>query len=241
MSNNSKLKDIILRYSFATVGLFLVSTGVALSVISNLGTAPLSCAAYVLNLEVTSVSVGTFNILVNMLYILIQLALLRRAFKPEYLLQIVASVLFGFFIDASMWMLSPLAPSSFLSKLLLTILAGVVTALGVSIEVASKAWMLSAEMTVSAYSTVFHKDFGRVKIAMDSLLVVLSAVLALIFFGNPVGAGHFSGIGDWLLSRTEGIVIGLGTLILAFLPGYLMRFTDPLVAKIFHTFCAENV
>lgn len=231
--NNGRVKDIFLRYGFATVGLFLVSLGVALSIISNLGTAPLSCAAYVLNLKITSISVGTFNVLINMLYILIQLVLLRRDFKVEYLMQVIATVLFGFFIDASMWMLSSLAPSAFLSKLLLTILAGVVTAFGVSMEVAAKAWMLSAEMTVSAYSTVFHKDFGKVKISMDSLLVVVAAVLAVAFFGNPVGSGHFTGITDWLLARTEGIVIGLGTLILAFLPGYLMRFTDPLVRKVF--------
>lgn len=232
--NNSRVKDIFLRYGFATVGLFLVSFGVALSIISNLGTAPLSCAAYVLNLKLTSISVGTFNVLINMLYILIQLMLLRRSFKAEYLMQIVASVLFGFFIDASMWMLSPLVPSSFVSKLVLTILAGIVTALGVSIEVAANAWMLSAEMTVSAYTTVFHKNFGKVKMAMDSLLVVIASVLSLIFFGNLVGSGHFTGIIDWLLARTEGIVIGLGTLILAFLPGYLMRFTDPLVKKMFN-------
>ena len=36
---------------------------------------------------------------------------------------------------------------------------------------------------------------------------------------------------DVLLARTPGVVIGLGTLLMAFLPGYLMRFTDPLVAR----------
>ena len=39
-------------------------------------------------------------------------------------------------------------------------------------------------------------------------------------------------VGDVLLARTEGIVIGLGTLLLAVLPGWLMRLTDPLVARL---------
>ena len=38
-----------------------------------------------------------------------------------------------------------------------------------------------------------------------------------------------TGMADVLLARTSGVVIGMGTLLMAFLPGYLMRFTDPLV------------
>lgn len=228
-----KLKNILFRYGLATVGLMLVAFGVALSIISNLGTAPLSCAAYVLNLEFTSISVGMFNIIVNMTYILIQVAVLRRQFKAEYLMQIVATFIFGFFIDLSMWSLSWLVPQSFLSKFGLTVLAGAVTAVGVSLEVVSKGWMLSAEMTVSAFSTVLKKPFGSVKIVMDSLLVVIAAVCALAFFGNPFGSGEFTSMVDVMLARTEGVVIGLGTLVLAFLPGFLMRFTTPWMEKAF--------
>ena len=63
-------KNIIIRYLVATLGLFLVALGVALSIKANLGTAPLSCPAYVLNLEYPSVSVGTFIFIVNMVYML---------------------------------------------------------------------------------------------------------------------------------------------------------------------------
>ena len=62
---NAKVQDILVRYGIATVGLVLVALGVALSIISNLGTAPLSCPAYVLNLRIPALSVGTFTLLVN--------------------------------------------------------------------------------------------------------------------------------------------------------------------------------
>ena len=42
---NAKTKEILLRYGVASVGLVFVALGVALSIISNLGTAPLSCPA----------------------------------------------------------------------------------------------------------------------------------------------------------------------------------------------------
>jgi uncharacterized membrane protein YczE len=85
---------------------------------------------------------------------------------------------------------------------------------------------------VAAFSQVFQKPFGPVKVAMDSLMVVIAALLCLLFFGDLFGAGKFTGLADLLLARTPGIVIGLGTLLLAILPGAMMRLTDPLVALI---------
>lgn len=228
---DARRKEILLRYGAATAGLMFVALGVALSILSNLGTAPLSCPAYVLNLRWPALSVGTFTTLFNLSYLLLQAALLRRDFRAEHLLQVVASLLFGYLIDACLWALAWLHPAGFGARAGLTLLAALATAFGVSIEVAAEAWMLPAEMTVAAFAKVFRKPFGPVKVVMDSLTVVLTAVLAGIFFSNPFGAGAFTGAGDILLARTPGVVIGLGTLLLAVLPGFLMRLTDPLVAR----------
>ena len=214
---SSKAKDIFRRYTVASVGLVFVALGVALSIISNLGTAPLSCPAYVLNLDWPVLSVGTFTLLVNMLYLVLQVLLLRKDFKARSLMQIPASALFGYLIDGCLWALSWLHPGSFVARLGLTILAALVTAFGVSIEVAADAWMLSAEMTVAAFCQVFRTAFSPVKVVMDSLTVVIAALLCLLFFHNLF---------------TPGVVIGLGTLLLAVLPGAMMHLTDPLVARL---------
>ena len=229
---DAKVKEKIRQYAVASVGLVFVALGVALSIISNLGTAPLSCPAYVLNLRFPALSVGTFTLIVNTSMILIQLALWRRKFKARYLMQIVASALFGYLIDGCLWALSWLHPEGFLVRVGLTLLAALVTAFGVSIEVAANAWMLSAEMTVLSFSQTFRWKFNIVKVWMDSLMVVIAALLCLWFFGDLFGAGEFTGWADLLLARTPGTVIGLGTLLLAVLPGLLMHLTDPLVARL---------
>ncbi len=218
----SRFKDISIRYLYATAGLFMVAMGIALSIISNLGTAPLSCPPYVLNLKFPSVSVGTFTFLFNMLYILIQLALFRRDFKARYWLQIVASAILGYFIDAALWMCSWVATDVLLYRIIISVAACVFTAAGISIEVAANAWMLSAELTVLAVCHVNEKfQFGIVKIIMDTSLVVLSAIMAYVFFGHLLGNGC-----------PDGVVINWGTLLLAFLPGYLIKYTDRIVPKI---------
>ena len=111
MSN--RVGNIIFRYVVASVGLFMIAFAIALAIKSNLGTAPLSCVAYVLNLDIPGISVGAFTFLVNMVYILVQLAVLRKRFKLVSLMQVVASVVFGYMIDASLWMLGWLEPAGF--------------------------------------------------------------------------------------------------------------------------------
>ncbi len=218
---NAKVKDIIFRYSYATLGLFFVALGIALSILSNLGTAPLSCPAYVFNLRFGSISVGTFNFLLNLLYIFIQLALFRKDFKPRYWLQIVASAILGYLIDACMWMVSWMATDSLLWRSVLCVLASFFTALGISIEVAANAWILSAELTVMSFCHLNKNfKFGTVKIIMDFLLVVIAALVSWLFFGNILGNG-----------TETGVVLGVGTLVLAFLPGYLIKYTDKLLPK----------
>lgn len=226
---------IITRYLVATLGLFLVGFGVALTIVANLGTAPLSCVAYVFNLRFPSVSVGTFILAVNMVYMLVQILVLRKRFKLKYLMQIPASVLFSYLVDLSLWMMAWLHPEGLLPRMVLTLLAGGITAVGVSLEVLSDAWMLSAEMTVSSIAEVSGRKFDNVKIAMDTLMVVIAGALAWIFFGTPFGAGEFHNAADVMLSRAPGVVIGLGTLIMAFLPGFLMRFVQPVMGRFYGT------
>ncbi len=217
-----KLTDVISRYFFATVGLFFVAFGIALSIVSDLGTAPLSCPAYVLNLRFTSISVGSFTFLFNLIYIIVQLALFRSKFEKRYWLQVVASAILGYFIDASLWICSWIVWDTIALRVAALLVACLFTAVGISIELASKAWMLSAELTNVAIIYAFPKlSFGAAKIMMDSFLVLLSAVALYFFFGNLFGNGD-----------PHGIVISWGTVVLAFLPGYLIKYTDLFIDKL---------
>ncbi len=215
-------KKILLRYSYATFGLFFVALGIALSICSDLGTAPLSCPSYVLNLRFPAISVGAFTFIFNLVYIFIQLLLFRDKFESRYWLQIVASAILGYLVDVSMWLCSWIVFDTLAMKIAAAVAACFFTALGISVELAAYAWMLSAELTVTAIIFRAPKlSFGTAKILMDSALVVLSAVAAYFFFG------HFLGNGD-----PHGVVISWGTLLLAFLPGFMIKYTDIIVPKV---------
>lgn len=224
-------KRIAARYLASTIGLVLVAFGIALTIKSNLGTSPLSCPAYLLSLWGRP-SIGTFTVIVNSSLILIQLAVLRKRFKAKYLMQIPASFVFGYLIDMCLWILGDFAPGTLSVRLLLVAISSIITAFGISLEVGAQGWMLSAEMTVYAITKVCTKTFGTIKVWMDCLFVVLAAGISYLIFRNPFGYGEFQSLSDTLLARTPGVVIGIGTLICAVLPGWLMHWTDPWMDRI---------
>lgn len=214
----NKIKDIVLRYTAATTGLVLVAFGVAFSIKSDLGTSPISCPPYVMELT-GGLSIGQYTALMHMLFILCQIALLRKKFKAENLMQIAAAAVFGLLTDLSLMAVCNLAPANYLQKFGLLILSCVITAAGISIEVRSKAWMLAGEMTVAAISEVGKFKFRNVKIIFDTSLVAVSAIASYFLFGSLTGKGDLT-------------VIREGTLISALLTGYLMKFTDPLANRL---------
>ena len=192
----NSIKSGAARYGTGTLGLILVAIGVALSIKSDLGTAPISCPPYVVSLagsfnigSFTIGTVGQYTMLMHLIFILFQLCLLRSKFKLENLMQIPAAVVFGVLTDCAIWAFDWVNAGSYLMQLVLMCLSILVTALGISLEVKGNAWMLAGEMTNAALADVLNVKFRNVKIAFDIFLVVAAAAIAWFAFGNLLGNG----------------------------------------------------
>lgn len=230
-----KAKNILMGYGMATLGQFLVAVGVALAVKSDLGQGPLPGPAYAFSTAgVWGLSLGVWLFLVNCFLILIQIAVLRKEFKASHLMQIVASAVFGGLTDLACWMLSWVTLHFFWERIVVIVVACLVTAMGTSIEVVSRGWMLSVEMTIAAISKAAKAPFSRVKVFVDCSHVIVTMVLCWIFFHNPLGQGDIGNFWDFLLVKIDGtcVAVGLGTIIMAFGVGPLMRLTDPVADRL---------
>ncbi len=212
--------NIVARWLVATLGLVLVAFGVALSLKSNLGTAPVSCPPAVLNLQWTAISFGTFTWIMHLVFIILQMIMKRKLWDSHYLLQLAAAFVFGYLCDACIWLLKDVEITSYLMRMVFIIITVILTAVGIRMEVIGNAWMLAGEKVVVVFSEVTGIKFSNAKIGEDVLLVLISAIFAWVCFGNPFGNG-------------EHIVIREGTLILAVFTGLCMKLTDPLVDRIF--------
>lgn len=217
-----KLKNILIRYGISTLGLVIVALGVGISIKSNLGIAPPSCPPAILTLRWPSISVGTFTWIMHLAFILFQVLLLGKDFKLRYLMQIPAAFVFGYLCDGAIMLFDALASpaSTYWVQILLSMVAVVLTAIGIKLEVLGEGWILAGDMMTAVLSKVTRAPFSTVKVLFDLALVVVTAVFSYFAFGLLSGNG-------------STVVIREGTLILAFLTGVCMRVTDPLLDKIF--------
>ncbi len=91
-------------------------------------------------------------------------------------MQIPAVFLFGLFIDGWMWATSYLVTDVYWQQMLMCLVGSMVLGLGVSLEIISNATVLPGEGMVVAIVFRTHKNFGNIKVLVDSSMV-LAAVL----------------------------------------------------------------
>ena len=205
-------RQVLKNYAILIMGLFIMSFGVALSVISDLGTTPISCIPNVLKYAVP-LSLGTITIIFNLLLILIQVIILKDEFQRKQWMQLVVTIIFGYFIDLALYILGPIQPSTYMEQWMLCVISCFIIALGVYFEVISQAIVLPGEGVSLAVRHVTHKEFGKIKTAFDTSNVIIGAALSLLFYGEFQG-------------------IGLGTIFAGIVVGYIVRFYRKIFERI---------
>lgn len=199
-----KIQELVKRYMVLTVALFIMAFGVSLSVRADLGTSPISCVPYVISLF-SPLTIGQLTIIMHIIFIAVQIILLRRNYQPLQLLQLPVAFVFGYFTDFTMWLLTDLHPTTYLLQWAFAILSFVVIGFGVFLEVHAGVIMLAGEGMMLAIYEVTHIEFGKIKITVDTFQVILGIALSLIFLHGLHG-------------------IREGTIAAAFMVGTLVRF-----------------
>lgn len=199
----------ILRYLTFITGLYFLSLGVVFIVASSLGTTPISSVNYVVTLH-TPISLGTATFLINVLLIAGQFWLIRsghgsRKDRIEILLQIPFSLIFGIFIDLNMALVGSTEPTSYPVALAMLGVGCLSQAVGVVLELKPNVAIMSAEGFVKYAARRYNKDFGRLKVIFDVVLVSSALLLGIAC------SGHIEGIRE-------------GTVIAALSTGFIVSF-----------------
>ena len=167
-------------------GLVIMAFGVAFSIKGDLGTSPISSVPYVTGL-VSGLSVGTTTIIMNGLFVLLQILILRRRYNWFQLLQFPAAVLFGSMIDVGGMVLTGVSYGNYLQQWLLCAAGIFLVALGVSLEVKANLITTAGEGVILAICQVRPVRFGTMKVAFDVTLVCLAVIFGLVFLGRVAG------------------------------------------------------
>lgn len=203
------IKTIIIRYLTFIAGLYFLSLGIVLIVASTLGTTPISSVNYVVTLH-TPITLGTATFLINVLLIAGQFWLIRsglgtRKDRIEILLQLPFSLVFSIFIDINMAFIGSVEPTSYPMALAMLGAGCLSQATGVVLELKPNVAIMSAEGFVKYAARRYNKDFGRLKVIFDVVLVSSALLLGIAC------SGHIEGVRE-------------GTVIAALSTGFIVSF-----------------
>ena len=163
-------------------GLAVNSFGIALMTKSALGTSQISSIPYVLSLRFEHVSFGTATFRMNMVFVVLELLLLRKDFHPVQFLQTPLTLIFSVAIGVSMAALRWYTPESLLLKTAGLLLGCVILAVGLAIELAPNVIVVPGEGIVRAIAQVRGREFGCVRVYFDLTLVLVALALSFLFF-----------------------------------------------------------
>lgn len=200
------------RIIFLCLGLTIMAFGVAFSIKAALGTSPISSVPYVTS-TISGLSVGTTTIIMNFMFVLIQIAILRKKYDWFQLLQFPAAIVFGTMIDVAEYLLKPISFSNYFEQWLLCVFGIFLVALGVSVEVMANLVTTAGEGIVLAICQVAPVKFSNMKVAFDVTLVCISIALSFIFLG------HLDGVRE-------------GTIAAAVFVGLITKQTNKLMKKV---------
>ena len=168
------------------IGLFMMSFGIAFSIKASLGTSPISSVPYVTS-YISGLSVGETTIIINILFIILQIVILRKKYDLFQLFQIPVLILFGMMIYFSQSLIKDITYTNYFQQWVLCIICILMVGIGVSIEVMAKLVTTPGEGLVLAISKIFNIKFGNIKIAFDITLVLISLTTILIYLGHLEG------------------------------------------------------
>lgn len=204
----SKIKRLILFFA----GLVFAGIGVALSTRPGLGTSPITSLPYVTTFKIPW-TLGIATIVINLIFILGQVAILKRRFNWRHLIQLPTLLVFGFFIDLGMYLTSFYIPENYILRIAEEISGCAFLAVGICLQLVADVSMMPGDGFIKTVSQEFNVSFAAVKICFDSGIVLSAIVFSLCFLHNITGVRE-------------------GTLIAAILVGCIIKLLQSPMAKV---------
>lgn len=188
-----------------------MTLGVSLSIQAGLGVSPVSSLAYALVLT-SGLSIGITTVLANILFILVQIILSKRLDIKDFILQLIISIVFGFFMDATLFLVQLLpAPESIVLRCVYLIISLFVVSAGLIGYFTAKLPLMPYDALTYVISEQFKIKFSKAKIMGDLVNVFVAATMGLVFlqsFGaigiGTIVAAYFIGkILGWMISHFQ--------------------------------------
>ncbi len=196
----------IIRVALYFLGLFLITIGVNLSIISNLGISPVSALNVPISLAL-GIDLGTVTIVVYSTFVLTQIILLKNKFKKKNLLQAVFSVAFGYFVNLTGQMLSFITPHSYFEQFALMLIGIVICATGASMYIIMDIVPNAPEGLNLTIAERFKISFPKAMTLNNIAFVTIGFTIALLYLDGVTIIREGTLISALLTGKIIGVIM----------------------------------
>lgn len=206
-----KIISFCWQHLLLLVSLWIMTAGVAICVRSFLGSSVISVLPYVFETAgkqslVPALTIGQYTYIMNGILVVGQILVLRRQFELVQLFQLLVGFVFGALIDVNMLLTPWVAPQTLWTQALTQFAGCTILGIGIALEVRCGSVTMPGEGFPVAISRMTGVEFPKVKICVDTTLVVLGIISCFVFFG------------EWKWN-----IVGIGTLFAMFYVGIVVR------------------
>lgn len=195
-----KVKDYVLLL----ISIFIIGFAITLITMTGLGATAVTSLAFVIS-QLSGVSFGTLTGLFNVLWVVLQIAIKRKAFPKIQLLQFVVAIILGVAVDVATVLLSGLVLHTYFQQIAVLILGSIIMGFGVSLQLKAATIYNPAEGIVAVLADTTRRPFGFVKTMFDGTLVLLAVLLGLFAAGEVIGVREGTIISALLIGPITGM------------------------------------
>ncbi|SHH97281.1 Uncharacterized membrane protein YczE [Sporobacter termitidis DSM 10068] len=184
-------------------GLLTLALGIVLNTKANLGVSPIISVPYSIAV-IWGQNLGAVTAGFYILFVIGQLVILRKRFRPVQFLQIPLSIIFGVLINFFGELIT-IGGKDLPTDLVLLVLGIFFTGLGAALTMMMNILPNAADGIVQAVSQRTGKKLGAVKNILDASCVAVAAAISMAATGRIIGIG----LGTVLAAVGVGRVIAL--------------------------------
>lgn len=215
LSTKDRIVGFVWQHVLLLASMYLMTLGVALCVRSNLGSGVISAIPMAFTLAgeadlAPSLTIGGYTNIMNVVLVVAQLLVLRRRFEKIQLLQLVVGFVFGAFLDLNMALTSYFTYIEIWHQIVAQFIGATILGAAVAAEIRCGSVTMPGEGIQIAIGRVTGAPFPKVKIIVDTTLVIIAVLCGYCFFGS------------W-----PWTVVGGGTLFAMFYVGYVVKLVSP--------------
>lgn len=181
-----KTKFAVKTFLFV-LGMFVSCYGIAVTTRGDLGTSPISSPAYVTSLVNPKITFGMATFVLNVIFLLGQVCMLRKKFPPIQLVQLPIAFLAGVFMDLSMFLTSFLHSGAYIWNMTLVLLGSAILGLGLAMTIYANLTYMPGDGWVKVIFETTGWNFGKIKVSFDTILVLIALAISLWGLHTIVG------------------------------------------------------